>query len=153
MQTVTLTHVSRTERTAKGSGKPYTSLGIKTTEYGATWLSGFGNKDNAHWKEGDKVDIIITDRETDGKIYKNFETPKKEDLANAEIEKLKNELTTLKMSIGNWDGVASITTTLHALDKRLTALAHSMQGSDPERIPAKDSPFPDDHTKIGEPTF
>lgn len=68
---VTITQVSRKERTAK-SGKPYTSLGLKTNEHGDKWLSGFGNKDNADWKAGDTVEIDV---EQKGE-YLNFSTPK-----------------------------------------------------------------------------
>lgn len=67
---VTIKAVSRREKTSS-SGKPFTSVGLKTVEYGDKWLSGFGNKDNASWKEGDKVTILV---EQKGE-YLNFTMP------------------------------------------------------------------------------
>ena len=76
MSKVTLTFVRRTPKTS-ASGKPYTSLSIKTQEHGDKYLSGFGNKDNEGWNEGDTVEIETKEVVKDGKTYLNFETPKK----------------------------------------------------------------------------
>lgn len=75
----------REEKTSK-AGKPYTSLRIKTIEYGDRYLSGFGNASNKDWKEGSEVEIIVTETQKDDKTYLNFETPKAEKVA---IESMK----------------------------------------------------------------
>lgn len=67
-----LTFVKRAERTSK-AGKPFTSLSIKTTQYGERYLSGFGNKANENWKEGDEVEVAEVVQKGE---YLNFEMPK-----------------------------------------------------------------------------
>jgi hypothetical protein len=71
MTKLTLTYVGRFAKTSK-AGKPYTSLSLKANEYGDRYISGFGSKENADWKEGDTVEVDI---ETKGD-YLNFATPK-----------------------------------------------------------------------------
>lgn len=75
MTKLTLTYVSRTERATKADpNKKFISLSIKAQEYGDRFLSGFGNKDNAGWKEGDCVEVAeVKEVEKDGKKYLNFE--------------------------------------------------------------------------------
>ena len=90
METVTITSITRTPRVSAKTGKPYTSLSLKVQEYGDRFLSGFANKDNAMWKEGDKVEIEIKKVEKDGKEYLNFETPKKEDKVAELLEVIRN---------------------------------------------------------------
>ena len=87
-QEITITKIIRTERQSKKTGKPFTSLGLKTEEYGDVWVSGFGNKDNADWKEGDKVNVVI---EKKGE-YTNFSMPKRESFvgSNAQVVNLIN---------------------------------------------------------------
>jgi hypothetical protein len=88
-ETVTITSAIRKEKTSTRTGKPFTSLGIKTVEYGDKWLSGFGNANNAHWKEGSKVEIIVEEKGE----YLNFSTPEtttgdKFSTSNAEVKNL-----------------------------------------------------------------
>lgn len=71
-----LTKLSRTQRTSV-AGKPYTSLGIQTQEHGDKWLNGFGNPDNAHWKEGDTVDVEVKEVPKGDRVYLNFEMPQR----------------------------------------------------------------------------
>lgn len=79
---LTLTYVRRDERTSKNTGKPFTSLSIKAKEYGDKFISGFGNKTNASWKEGDVVEVAaVTEKPGRNKngenvVYLNFEMPK-----------------------------------------------------------------------------
>lgn len=89
---VTITSISRKEKTSAKSGKPFTSLGLKTQEYGDKWLSGFGNADNEGWKTGDKVDVVVTEKVTDTGTFYNFETPRKAmgNSSNAEIKNILN---------------------------------------------------------------
>lgn len=76
-----LTFVKRTERISK-AGKPFTSVSIKSTQYGEKYLSGFGNKDNANWAAGMEVEVaeVVAKGE-----YLNFEMPKKV-TANTQVE-------------------------------------------------------------------
>lgn len=67
-------------------GKPYTSVRITTQEHGTNILSGFGNSENAQWKVGDKVDIIVEQKGS----YWNFSMPKKG--TNSELMPLLNKI-------------------------------------------------------------
>ena len=95
MEKVTISAISRKEKVSAKTNKPFTSLGLKTKEYGDKWLSGFGNKDNAGWKEGDVVELEVVQRGE----YLNFETPKKEDKADAKLEQILNYLVGLKIDL------------------------------------------------------
>jgi len=99
MEKVTLTFVRRDEKVSPRTNKPYTSLSIKTNEYGEKYLSGFGSKDNSRWKEGDTVEILVKKIQKDGKEYLNFETPKKEDKTAEALTRIENALLTIKFGI------------------------------------------------------
>ena len=73
---VQITFLNRIERTSAKSGKPYTSLSIKTNQYGDKYLSGFGNDENASWKVGDEVEIDVATKTTDKGEFLNFTVPK-----------------------------------------------------------------------------
>lgn len=126
---VTLTFVKRTERTS-AKGKPYTSLSIKTIEHGEKFLSGFGSKDNAYWKEGEKVEITVNEVLKDGKTYLNFETPKKEPAGAADTQQILNAITGLKLDINNLG----------------LLLKQAMRGPAPDDYPVRDPimPFEDE---------
>lgn len=70
---LTLTYIKRYQKTSKSSGKPFTSVSIKAKEYGDKFISGFGNKINESWKEGDTVEVLSVDQKGD---YLNFEMAK-----------------------------------------------------------------------------
>lgn len=74
LRTVTITNVSRKERTSARTGKSFTSLGLQVEEYGEKWLSGFDSAQTRNWKCGDKVQIDI---EQNGD-YLNFNVPRKD---------------------------------------------------------------------------
>ena len=76
---VVLTAVNRKQRTSQRTGKPFTSLGIKTQEHGEKWLSGFDNAYTKDWKAGDTVEIEV---EVKGE-YLNWSLPKKADAGPA----------------------------------------------------------------------
>ena len=88
---ITITAISRKPRVSK-KGKPFTSVGLKTVEYGERWLSGFGNESNANWKKGDRIDVELEDTGQ----YLNFTMPEKEDAGpaanNAATAEIKNIL-------------------------------------------------------------
>lgn len=99
MQTVTITKIARYTTDKSGQplkskqGKPYTSVRIQTTEHQERWVSGFGNKENENWKEGDKVEIEIAEKGE----YLNFSMPKKEDKIGDGIVSILNAVQTIKM--------------------------------------------------------
>lgn len=104
MEQVTLTYVKRTDRTST-AGKPYVSISIKTTEHGDKYLSGFGNKENTNWKEGDQVEITTKEVVKDGKTYLNFETPKKEDKIDEKLEMILNRIVGMKLELAALRGL------------------------------------------------
>lgn len=73
---VTLTKISFTERVSPKTGRPYTSCSIKTQEHGDKYISGFRDDISALWREGDAVDIDISEKTKDGKTYLNFKPVK-----------------------------------------------------------------------------
>lgn len=97
---LTLTYVKRTERVSAKTGKPFISLSIKAREYNDQFLSGFGNKANENWKEGDVVEVAeVREVSKDGKIYLNFEMPRYSgngDVMKA-LEEIKNTLVKMKL--------------------------------------------------------
>jgi len=102
MEKITLTKVYRSDKDKQGKpfmtkdGRPYTRLAIQSQEYGSQWLSGFGNKMNFNWKEGDVVEVDIEKVEKDGKTYLNFSTPNIWD----EIRAIKQRLDALEEQDG-----------------------------------------------------
>ena len=73
---LTLTRVFRTkEKDGKPlvskQGKPYEKVAVKAKEFGEAWISGFGNKGNSGWKEGDVVEIELSQNGD----YLNFKMP------------------------------------------------------------------------------
>lgn len=73
MTTVTITNLVREDRVSKKSGKPFTSIRIGCDKYGQRWLSGFGDSENAQWKNGDTVEIEVEEKGQ----YLNFKMPPK----------------------------------------------------------------------------
>lgn len=99
MTKLTLTRVFTTDKNKDGTplmskaGKPYTKMSIKAKEYGDKWISGFKNKQNEGWKDGDIVEAIIKENGE----YLNFELPKKDDVVTGEIGKIHNLLTGMNL--------------------------------------------------------
>lgn len=84
-----LTYVKRDERVSVRTNKPFTSISIKAKEYGEKYLSGFGNKDNANWKEGMEVEVAeVKEVVKDGKTYLNFEMPKAGTVDNKTLDSI-----------------------------------------------------------------
>ncbi len=120
---VKLTMVNRKERISTKTGKPFTSLGIKTEEYGDKWLSGFDNAATRNWKDGDTVEIVV---ESKGE-YLNFKLPEvtKEDRFGASAAELKNMLT--------FEVIKRLDMILASND-RMYRLLEQIGGADPELI-------------------
>lgn len=99
---VKLTKIYTTNKDKAGNelkskkGAPYTRMSIKTEQHGDKWISGFKNKDNAGWKEGDTVEVNIVENGQ----YLNFETPKVEDKNNEKLDKILFMLTGIKLELG-----------------------------------------------------
>jgi hypothetical protein len=66
------------------SGKPYTSVRIKTNAHGDKYLSGFENESTKGWKAGDEVEISV---EQKGE-YLNFSTAKSQAGGMSEEDKI-----------------------------------------------------------------
>ena len=94
---ITLTRVFKSDKKKDGTpligknGKPYTKLSVKCQEYGDKWLSGFANKRNEGWKEGDVVEVEV--EEKDG--FLNYSLPKLPDGYQLTSE-MKDELNIIK---------------------------------------------------------
>jgi hypothetical protein len=107
MQKITITRVYVSDKDKNGvpfvgktTGKPYKKLALKAVEYSDKWLSGFQNKDNENWKEGDVVDVII---KQNGE-YLNFETPKAEDKLASRLSALEVQVMNLTNSVAKLQG-------------------------------------------------
>lgn len=88
---LTLTQVFIKQQVSAKTGKPYTSLSLKATEYGDRFISGFGSKESENWKAGDVVEVEVTESEKmdrTGKPYLNWKLQKKEDITSLEISRL-----------------------------------------------------------------
>lgn len=100
---ITLTHVFIKEQVSARTNKPYTSLSLKTTEYGDRYLSGFGSKETMNWKAGDVVEVDVTESDKmdkTGKPYLNWKLPKQMPPAMLEIEGMKTSIARLKFQVG-----------------------------------------------------
>ena len=100
MEKVKLTYFRSEQKTSPRTGKPYTSLSIKTDRYGDRFLSGFGSVETKDWKTGDEVEIAVTEKEYNGKKYLNFEqkrAPKPEE----RIDKLEKQVVWLFNELKN----------------------------------------------------
>lgn len=128
---LTLTFVKSFPKTSI-SGENYTSVSIKSKEYGDKYLSGFGNKDNQNWKVGDVVEVLVKQVLKDGKEYLNFEMPKNVTKSQNNSEVL-HQIEVLKTKISR----------LSALIERLyeKSFGEDLEGYPIEDIKAEDITF------------
>lgn len=97
----TITKVARYTTDKKGdqlktkTGRPYVSQRIQIQSKPDLWISGFENPITAGWKEGDSVDIVITQNDK----YWNWALPKKEDESNKQLTMLLNDMVLLKLAV------------------------------------------------------
>lgn len=112
MEKVTIEKIFTKERTSN-AGKPFTSLSIITKEHGDKWIGGFKNKQTEKWKEGDVVEIKITQNGE----YLNFEVPSVEDKSNEVISKLNHEFIGMRLQLGRIEAILSIPGLSGALEK------------------------------------
>jgi len=88
MQEYTITRISRANKVSARTNKPYESIGLQVAEFGQEWINGFGSKETAPWKEGDKVKMTIKDEVYNGKTSKKFEVAKPQAMNNEMLEKV-----------------------------------------------------------------
>jgi len=91
MKTLTITRVFRKQKTSSRTGKEFTSLGIQCKEYPGKWINGFGGEDNAHWKEGDKVEVEI-EQKGDFLDFKMPKSPKGKPLDDDRLTRMEQKL-------------------------------------------------------------
>lgn len=75
----------------------FTSQSVFTKEFPNVYIGGEASI-SKDWKVGDVVEVVISEKEKNGKIYKNFSLPKKVDLATDRIAKLESRVMTLELS-------------------------------------------------------
>lgn len=83
----------------------FVSQSVFTKEFPNVYIGGDASI-SKDWKVGDVVEVLITEKEKNGKVYKNFSLPKKADVAvgmaaNAteRITKLEARVTTIDLSL------------------------------------------------------
>ena len=131
---LTITAISRKERTSK-KGRPFTSVGLKTVEYGDRWISGFGHARNKDWKKGDKIEVEVEDTGQ----YLNFTMPEQEEgtdsgpaAINPATTEIKNILTLKVIPL-----LQELKRDMVALDERMSVFAQRAG------LAADDFPMPD----------
>lgn len=102
MQKVKITQIFKTNKDKNGNilknkdGREYTRMSIKI-EGNESWISGFENKDNSSWKEGDEV-VVNIEKVTQGdKVYLNFKNPSELDSLRAVVEDLEKRVKSLEI--------------------------------------------------------
>jgi len=105
METLKITRITRFTEDREGNplitskGKPYTRVLINTDKYEGQNISGFGNKMNQNWKEGDTIEVLV---EKKGQ-WLNFKTqlptvsPQALDDLKVKIENIESRLSKLEM--------------------------------------------------------
>jgi len=73
-------------------GEAFTLISLQVEELPSEWMSGFANDLNAEWKNGDTIDIEITEKQVGNRLFKNFKNLSKKssrlDTIEANIKKL-----------------------------------------------------------------
>ena len=73
-------------------GKPYSRASIQTREHVGEWLGGFWSE---ALREGAIIEADITEREYNGKMYKDFKILKAADVVSVEIPAIKEAILNL----------------------------------------------------------
>lgn len=130
---VTLTALTRKQRTSSRTGKPFTSLGIKTQEHGEKWLSGFDNAQTKDWKQGDTVEIEVEQKGD----YLNFSVPKSDRPMTDSAAQNALTFKVIPLLERNNAGIQEILLRVEALEERIDKLITSDEPTDI----SEDSPF------------
>ena len=105
MQKITLTKIYRSDKDKNGNllktkdGRPYERISVKCSEFGEKWLSGFSNRTNFNWKEGDAVMVEIEEKGE----YLNFKTLSLLDLLEIRIDGLEEQVKKLEFGVKDDD--------------------------------------------------
>ena len=101
MQKITLTKLYRSDKDKNGNplktrdGRPYERISVKCSEFGEKWLSGFSNRTNFNWKEGDDVTVEIEEKGE----YLNFKTLSSLDLLEIRVAKLEEQVKKIEFGV------------------------------------------------------
>ncbi len=114
MQKVTLEAISK-GKSGEGKKGPWQLIGIKTQEFGDTWINGFENDTTKTWKKGDSISLDIYDEEYNGKTYKKFKSPNATNALASDVEKLKTQMAYIvkHLGLGNKDPLPNPVQTSH----------------------------------------
>lgn len=88
------------------AGRPYKRASIKTVEHGNEYISGLASRAVENWKTGDKVTILISKKESNGKVYLNFELPDPIIVLQGQVSTLEKQMKEV-MRITGMNGNAS----------------------------------------------
>ena len=94
-QKLTLTFVKREEKISPRNNKPYTSMTIKAKEHGDRYISGFNSKETSYWKEGDVVEVEVTESDKsdkEGRPYLNWKPVDKEKALEDRVVSLEKQV-------------------------------------------------------------
>ena len=143
MTKLTLTRIYTTDKDKSGipfkskKGFPYTKMSLKATEYGDKWISGFKGKENENWKDGDVVEVEITQNGE----YLNFSVPKATNvLGSDELSKIHNLLTGMNL-------------VLLQVATKVGLNTYSPDGKYPNEKHISDDGYPDEDIDIKDITF
>lgn len=81
------------------NGKPFRRASFKVKEYGENFVYGNVFDPKIDWKDGDEVELIITEGEYKGQKSISFEIPQKNQELLMRIEKLENAMTLVKLKL------------------------------------------------------
>ena len=108
IENITLKKLYKSDKDKNGTpfktkdGRPYTRLSIKCKEYGDAWLSGFMNRENGDWVEGQIVEVDINRKAgTDGREFINFKNLSFEDKVWKELQRQAGEIHNLKRQVAD----------------------------------------------------
>lgn len=93
-----LTYIKKGDAKQSASGKTYTPLTIKLEEYGNEFINGFSNFTTDKWQVGDNVELEITEKEYNGKMYKNFKTTRS-GVSSQALEEINKKLDDIKSTL------------------------------------------------------
>jgi hypothetical protein len=66
---------------------------------GDFWINGFASQGNAAWKEGDEVEILVTSKKVNDKIYFNYRLPSNA-VTRTEFDDLKRRVINIEIRMG-----------------------------------------------------
>lgn len=116
------------------TGRPYSRASIQTNEYGATWLGGFGDP---RLVVGATIEADVTDREYQGKTYKDFKlaksAPASVSMDNTEVLA---ELTKVQIALG------TLGTIVKRIEAKIDGEIEKVYPKNPDAdVPLEDLPF------------